>query len=551
MQFTVKTISSLHKVFPDTAPVAKECHSGTVASGGRFSFQLAMYYNHRIREMEISVDSPLKKYVRLRQVGLAPANYTGYYFDDKVERTSPGLFPDYLEEGRTTFCILPQQWRSVWVSIDIPPDYPAGKYEIKLNLYFRGAIDGNDDITIECQKTFTLEVVAAKLPEQELIHTEWFHADCISTWYKCEVWSERFWHLLKNYIHNYASHGANMILTPLWTLPLDTKVGHERPTLQLLDIEYENSQFRFDFTRLKKWVDICRSEGIKYFEFAHFFTQWGATKCPKIIVKTNGKYEKMFGWHTEAASHEYQGFLHALIPELIKFIKRERLEKNVYFHISDEPEEKHFDSYSKAMNSVEDLLKDFSIIDALSNLDFYRKNIVKTPVPSVTSLDEFVEAGLEKPWTYYFCGSWEEVPNRFFTMPLARVRIIGIIAYVYNMEGFLHWGYNFWNSDHSRFSINPFVTTDADHAFPSGDAFLVYPGADGPLDSIRHEALADGMQDYRLLQLTEDICGREEVLQMLHKNLDYKINIKEYPLNEQWFTDLHSRLFKIIKNEKL
>lgn len=259
----------------------------------------------------------------------------------------------------------------------------------------------------------------------------------------------------------------------------------------------------------------------------------------------------MFGWHTEAVSHEYQTFLHALIPELIKFIKLERLEKNVYFHISDEPEEKHFDSYSKAMNSIKDILKDFPIIDALSNLDFYRKNIVKTPVPAVTSLDEFVEAGLKNPWTYYFCGSWEEVPNRFFTMPLARVRILGIIAYVYDMEGFLHWGYNFWNSDYSRFPINPFATTDADHAFPSGDAFLVYPGADGPLDSIRHEALADGMQDYRLLQLAENICGRENVLQMLHKNLDYMINIKEYPLNEEWFTDLHSRLFKIIENEKL
>ena len=70
MQFKVKTISSLCKVFPDTTPVAEECHSGTVVTGGRFPFQLAMYYNHRIREMEITVDSPLKEHIRLRQVAI-------------------------------------------------------------------------------------------------------------------------------------------------------------------------------------------------------------------------------------------------------------------------------------------------------------------------------------------------------------------------------------------------------------------------------------------------------------------------------------------------
>jgi len=550
MQFIIKTISSLCKVFPDSTPVAEECHSGTAITGGRFSFQLAMYSNHRVREMEISIESPLKKHIRLRQVALAPANYTGYYFDDKVERTSAGLYPDYLEEGRTSFCILPQQWRSVWVSIDVPVDWAAGEYEIKIKFYFRGAIDGNDDLIIEREEKFMLKVLSAVLPEQALIHTEWFHADCIATWYKCEVWSEKFWHLLDHYIANYASHGANMILTPLWTLPLDTKVGQERLTLQLLDIKFKNSKFSFDFTRLKKWFDLCQKKGIKYFEFVHLFTQWGATKCPKIIVEVDGKDEKMFGWHKDACCPEYQSFLQALIPKLIEFIKQEKLEKNVFFHISDEPGKNHFDSYTQAMDSVKDLLKDFRIIDALSDLDFYRKGIVKTPVPCVTKLDKFVEAGLKKPWTYYFCGSWKNVPNRFFTMPLARVRVIGIIAYIYDLEGFLHWGYNFWNSDYSRFPINPFVTTDADYAFPSGDAFLVYPGADGPLDSIRHEALADGMQDYQLLQLVEESSGRKEVLRILHEELDYQITIKKYPLKTEWFNNLHSRLFEMINKRE-
>ena len=39
---------------------------------------------------------------------------------------------------------------------------------------------------------------------------------------------------------------------------------------------------------------------------------------------------------------------------------------------------------------------------------------------------------------------------------------------------------------------------------PAGDPWIVYPGKDGPLDSIRFEAMRDGIADYELLcQLNE------------------------------------------------
>ena len=34
---------------------------------------------------------------------------------------------------------------------------------------------------------------------------------------------------------------------------------------------------------------------------------------------------------------------------------------------------------------------------------------------------------------------------------------------------------------------------------PAGDPWIVYPGSDGPLDSIRWEAMRDGVADYELL----------------------------------------------------
>jgi hypothetical protein len=55
--------------------------------------------------------------------------------------------------------------------------------------------------------------------------------------------------------------------------------------------------------------------------------------------------------------------------------------------------------------------------------------------------------------------------------------------YKFDIKGFLQWDYNFWSSQYSRCPISPYIVTDAGHDFPSGDAFLVYPGEEGPVES--------------------------------------------------------------------
>ena len=64
----------------------------------------------------------------------------------------------------------------------------------------------------------------------------------------------------------------------------------------------------------------------------------------------------------------------------------------------------------------------------------------------------------------------------------------------YQLDGFLHWGYNFYHSQFSTRSIDPYLCTDADGAFPSGDPFLVYPGRDGiPEESQRMMLIDEAM----------------------------------------------------------
>ena len=114
---------------------------------------------------------------------------------------------------------------------------------------------------------------------------------------------------------------------------------------------------------------------------------------------------------------------------------------------------------------------------------------------------------------YYRTGQWKEVSNRFMAMPSARTRILGVQLYLYKISGFLHWGFNFYNSQYSIKHINPYAVTDAGEAFPSGDAFLVYPGEGGvPEESIRLMLMQQVMQDVRAFELLESLVGRERSL---------------------------------------
>ncbi|MFR9162180.1 MAG: glycoside hydrolase domain-containing protein [Ruthenibacterium lactatiformans] len=40
----------------------------------------------------------------------------------------------------------------------------------------------------------------ARLPAQTLLHTEWFHADCLASYYGVAPLSEEHWRILENFI---------------------------------------------------------------------------------------------------------------------------------------------------------------------------------------------------------------------------------------------------------------------------------------------------------------------------------------------------------------
>lgn len=542
-----RLLSSLTKVFADEELKATEWNRASMLKNEVYSFQLAYYWeNMMLKNVKVRIESELERWIDIRKVDLIPSEMPCYgHHDENVLRTTPGLYPDCLraidEEGIT---LLPYQWRSLWITIDPDAQIDAGVYDI----YIIMENDAGEELARE---KFTTEVIDCMLPAQDLIFTQWFHTDCIATWYELEVFSEEHWYRIEQFIETAVKNGINMILTPIFTPPLDTQVGGERPTVQLVDVEKSGDEYSFGFEKLQRWVETCRKKGVKYLEFSHLFTQWGAAHAPKIMATEDGELKRIFGWDTDASGSEYKAFLDAFLPELIEFIDEHDIRDISYFHVSDEPYTQHMDSYKNARDILYAHLSDFPIIDALSSYMFYETGLVKRPIPANNHIEPFLENEVPDLWTYYCCSQSREVSNRFFNMPSARNRIIGMQLYKFNIVGFLHWGYNFWYSQYSRYPIDPFTVTDAGYAFPSGDAFSVYPGEDGPLESIRLKVFYEALQDLRSLKLLESLIGRDEILELLEAELEEPISFSQYPQDLEWLLQkreqINSEIAKAVK----
>lgn len=550
-----KLISGLEKCFLDDCICEKYAlDHDTILKNERYSFQLAVKETSPAIARCIllaEVDSPLKAYVHLYKVESVPVRFPVYrnlpeeYYDNYL-RTTPGLYPDLLRpyEEYGMFNILAGDLNALWVEVDPRGEVPAGLYPITIRLK-----DGAGNVRSE--DTFTLEILAAELPKQKTLFTEWFHTDCLSVYYHAPVFSEQYWEIVENFMKNAARNGINLILTPTFTPPLDTTIGSERPTVQLVDVTVTDGQYTFEFSKLGRWVALAEKCGIENFEIAHFFTQWGAAHAPKVMATVDGVYKRIFGWETDATGAEYSRFLRQFVTELLAYMKKLGRDHNCYFHISDEPSAEQLSSYIAAKDVVRDLLDGYVIMDALSHYEFYESGALETPIPANTAIEPFLANKVPNLWTYYCCGQHKDVSNRFLAMPSARNRIIGIQFYKYNIVGFLQWGYNFYFNQGSVYPIDPYEITDGDYFTPAGDCFSVYPGKDGEaLDSLRASVFYDALQDQRAMELAESLCGRDAVMDAVEGDLpdDRKITFSRYPHEIGYIHETRAKINALIKS---
>lgn len=548
MSLILKAISSMNKCFMDESiDSKKQITSAKALLGEEFAFEIAYADPERPAFTKdiytLSVDSPIVGSITVRQIEQVPVRYPCFETaDDYYLRKTPGFYPDLLGPVDPTGSVIVTggELKSLLVTVNVPEDLASGDYPITVT--FSGQ-DGTPAASAE----ITLTVIGKVLPKQEMIVTQWFHTDCIADYYQIGVFSDKHWKYISNFMKTAAANGINTILMPVFTLPLDTAVGGERTTTQLVDVEKTADGWKFGFDKLEKWVKTARGAGIEYHEISHLYTQWGAGHAPKVMATVGGEYKKVFGWETDSLSDEYKGFLRAFITAFKAKMDELGVPRDrILFHISDEPGFASLEAYRAAKAQIADLIEDYVIMDALSDFEFYKTGVISNPIPSNNHIEPFIEAGVDPLWTYYCCGQGKDyVSNRFIAMPMQRTRVIGMQFWKYNVKGFLQWGYNFYNSQQSTMHVDPFQTTDGNYFTPAGDCFSVYPGAGGqPIETMHLKGFTYALQDTRAMYLAENLVGRERVLEVLERCGE--ITFRKYPHDEGWLEAVRDEIYDII-----
>lgn len=556
MEVAYKLTSSLEKIFferPDNVP--EQTH-GTMLKNEIYSFQLAIWCKNQEDQSipcKIKIKSPLEDCIRVYTEGYVPVMMPSIYIDDDDDYinkmphiTTDPLFPVKDDE----IVLMDGQTRAFWFEVE-PKSAHAGTFPIEIEVWTVGEpTTWNPDKKPELvlKDTYTVEILDAELPELPICNAAWFHGDCIAKLHNVEIGSPEYNEITEKFLDIYTKFGHNGILTPIVTPPLNTKIGKERPTNQLVDVTVSGGEYSFGFDKLKNWIILCHKYGIRYFEMAHLFTQWGAKCAPKIMATVDGEYKRIFGWETDAGSEEYQQFLDAFLPALVAFLKKEGVYDDCYFHTSDEPAAHHMESYSVAKKAMLRHLPEEKFIDALAEYSYYEKGLIYHPVVCSDHIHKFWEKGAKHLWTYYCMSQRKDVSNRFMAQPSYRNRIIGCQLYKSQVEGFLHWGYNFWFTSNSQKVINPYIDTTAGNSYQSGDSFMVYPlDEDGEVVcSHRLYVFNEGLQDMRALTLLEKLTSREEVEALLTEVEGFGV----YPRNNAYLLKLRERVNRLIA-EKL
>ncbi|MBQ3136694.1 MAG: DUF4091 domain-containing protein [Clostridia bacterium] len=532
----VKILSSLEKIY-DSDIMPTEAYKGfSMLKNEKKSFQLAIEAVEDC-EAEIEYESSLENiciYTVEHIKSDLPMQKTGA--DDYYRFSESGYYPDLLlpSDGKVK---AKKGITVLWFEIDAASN-SAGKHRIDFTV-------GDKSAGID------IEIIDAELDFKDFVYTCWFHTDCLMSYYNFEAFSDEYWRVAENYLKTAAEYGMTCVLTPLFTPPLDTAVGGERPTVQLVDVTVKNGEYSFNFDKLTRWIDMAHRCGIRYFEFSHFFTQWGAKKAPKIMATADGEYKKLFGWETKAMSKEYKAFLKAFSCELKKYIEKRNLKDNVFIHVSDEPNFSMITFYSKASKYIRKLFAGYKIMDALSDYWFYKLKIVPNPIPANDHIDKFI-GNVDNLWTYY-CSAQNShnVSNRFFCNDSLRTRVIGYQMFKFDICGFLHWGYNFYYKKLSKGLVNPYEVTDAGKEFPSGDSFIVYPAKDGTAyHSLRLKVFFDALQDMAALNTLEKLTDKMTCLSIIEENGKSNITFREYPHSDKWLLSTREAVNAAIKAQK-
>lgn len=403
------------------------------------------------------------------------------------EWDSPTCLPDPLWPADLCRQLASRTTYSVWVTASIDAAARPGTYRAELRIRA-----GRQS----ARATVSLTVWNIDLPQPQTFSSgHWIFTDSITRQYGCEPFTERWWGVIDAMARNMADHRHTLAFTPALHPSLNSTRFDVR--MQLVDIHRTGPhRYRFDLTRLDRWVDLFARHGIRKVMLGYLASQWGATHSSGYWI--DGRFVKP----QPVSSRFYRELMRQWLPAVQTWARRRGLIGHVYQAVSDEPKPEQLEHYRALHAWLRALAPDLKWMEACNDPRF--GELLDAPVPIMCELPKFKRLLERKEiWTYYCTGPRGKFANRFIDTPLANLRCGYWQCFTHRVSGFLHWGYNYWQLHAGNVGIDPYLRNDAGE-YQAGDGFVIYPppnavtATPSVVDSVRHEMMRQGVQDHAL-----------------------------------------------------
>ncbi|MEM1509328.1 MAG: DUF4091 domain-containing protein [Thermofilaceae archaeon] len=403
-------------------------------------------------------------------VGLIPVTSNSPAPLEELERRASSEIPDPILEEAKEIDLEAGVTQPCYLRVYVPSDAKPGEY--------KGYVTVRAE-SLETRMEVVLLVHPITLPSRRSLYvTNWFSIWNIAKFYNVELWSEEFWDIFERWVKFMVEYRQNVFWVPLDTIKV----------YKIAD------SYKFDFSVFDLYVEILLKNGAELIEITHIagFKQWGGRE---IELKS---FQVVYG-PEDIRTEPGELVLPHLLTALEKHLREKGWLKRTVIHVADEPTEDGIEEWRRVSKMVKEFAPSLRRIDAVETIGFGED--LEILVPTLHHYDQWIDKyeaerkeGREL-WFYTCLNPQGRYPNRFIDFPLIKTRILHWINYAYDLKGFLHWGYNWWYGDPFK-DLNP--------QLPPGDTHIVYPGKQGPLPSLRLEAMRDGLEDYELFKLLEE-----------------------------------------------
>jgi hypothetical protein len=408
----------------------------------------------------------------------------------------------------------------LWLTLRVPYDVPPGLYCGQLVVKAKSGEKANFDLKVE--------VLPAILPEP----WDWsFHLNVwqsptpVARAHKVKLWSKEHWLLLERYAENFAAHGMKAIMTHIIHDPWNSVRGY--PSDTMVEWFYPGEfklggaeSFKWDFTNFDRYVELMLKAGIKK-KIELYSLVMGPGRIPDAHIRyLDTRTDTYRTARMNVGDPLWQEIWRVFLPVL----RRHLIEKG-WFEISILGfDEKPKDIMQMIFEFVTEVAPDFQINSSGGypgnerkwgdEIGFNLQQITnKTSWIKIEPLVKRLHAIKDRYVTLYTACT-PRYPNTFLFSQLRESRLMPWLARKYGFDGYGRWAVNIYPEDPWK---------QPQFIWASGDMFFVYPGKNGPLDSMRWELLRQGIQDYEALNLAWEMAervGRKDLISKLNMAID-------------------------------